>query len=204
MTHKEITEQSRKLLLLTGIKLFGSKGYDATSIAVIETELHQTRGAIAYHYKSKLGLFEATVDKYYLNRVMPTSVPEECRNSLKDFYSKYVSMLEEECLELTNAGVRNVAGTFLNLEIDALRSIPDFRDKCAELNERQVSVVELVVKQAILNREVKADVIPAVIAEMFMNVVIGQTRRSNIEGLLYYTDGMLRQFNSLYRLISNN
>ncbi len=204
MTHKEITEQSRKLLLLTGIKLFGSKGYDATSIADIETELHQTRGAIAYHYKSKLGLFEATVDKYYLNRVMPTSVPEECRNSLKDFYSKYVSMLEEECLELTNAGVRNVAGTFLNLEIDALRSIPDFRDKCAELNERQVSVVELVVKQAILNREVKADVIPAVIAEMFMNVVIGQTRRSNIEGLLYYTDGMLRQFNSLYRLISNN
>lgn len=204
MTHKEITEQSRKLLLLTGIKLFGSKGYDATSIADIETELHQTRGAISYHYKSKLGLFEATVNKYYLNRVMPTSVPEECRNSLKDFYSKYVSMLEDECLELTNAGVRNVAGTFLNLEIDALRSIPDFRNKCTELNERQISVLELVVRRAIQNGEVKADVIPAVIAEMFMNVVIGQTRRSNIEGLLYYTDGMLRQFNSLYRLISNN
>lgn len=203
MTHKEITEQSRKLLLLTGIKLFGSKGYDATSIADIETELHQTRGAISYHYKSKLGLFEATVNKYYFNRVMPTSVPEECRNSLKDFYSKYVSMLEEECLELTNAGVRNVAGTFLNLETDALRSIPDFRDKCAELNERQISVWELVVRRAIQNGEVKADVIPAVIAEMFLNVVIGQTHRSNIEGLLYYTDGMLRQFNSLYRLISN-
>lgn len=203
MTHKEITEQSRKLLLLTGIKLFGSKGYDATSIADIETELHQTRGAISYHYKSKLGLFEATVNKYYLNRVMPTSVPEECRNSLKDFYSKYVSMLEDECLELTNAGLRNVAGTFLNLEIDALRSIPDFRDKCAELNERQISVWELVVRRAIQNGEVKTDVIPAVISEMFLNVVIGQTHRSNIEGLLYYTDGMLRQFNSLYRLISN-
>ena len=77
MTHKEITEQSRKLLLLAGIKLFGSKGYDATSIADIETELHQTRGAITYHYKSKLGMFEATVNKYYLNRVMPSSVSEE-------------------------------------------------------------------------------------------------------------------------------
>lgn len=88
MTHKEITEQSRKLLLLTGIKLFGSKGYDATSIADIETDLHQTRGAITYHYKSKLGMFEATVSKYYLGRVMPTSVPEEYRNSLKDFFIK--------------------------------------------------------------------------------------------------------------------
>lgn len=204
MTHKEITEQSRKLLLLTGIKLFGSKGYDATSIADIETDLHQTRGAITYHYKSKLGMFEATVSKYYLGRVMPTSVPEEYRNSLKDFFIKYVSMLEEECLELTNAGVRNVAGTFLNLEIDALRSIPNFRNKCAELNERQILVLELVIKRPIQRGEIKANVIPAVIAEMFMNVVIGQTQRSNIEGLLYYTDGMLRQFNSIYRLISNN
>lgn len=155
-------------------------------------------------YKSKLGLFEATVSKYYLGRVMPTSVPEEYRNSLKDFFIKYVSMLEEECLELTNAGVRNVAGTFLNLEIDALRSIHDFRNKCAELNERQISVLELVIKRSIQSGEIKASIIPAVIAEMLMNVVIGQTHRSNIEGLLYYTDGMLRQFNSIYRLISSN
>ena len=204
MTHKEITEQSKKLLLLTGVKLFGSKGYDATSITEIEKDLNQTRGAITYHYKSKLGLFEATVSKYYLGRVMPTSVPEEYRNSLKDFYIKYVSMLEEECLELTNAGVRNVAGTFLNLEIDALRSIPDFSVKCGELSEKQLSVLELVIKQSIQSGEIKANVIPAVIAEMFMNVVIGQTYRSNVEGLLYYTDGMLRQFNSIYRLISNN
>ncbi len=56
MTHKEIIEQSKKLLLLTGAKLFGSKGYDATSISVIEKDLNQTRGAIAYHFKSKLGL----------------------------------------------------------------------------------------------------------------------------------------------------
>ena len=203
MTHKEIREQSKKLLLLTGIKLFGSKGYDATSIVDIETDLHQTRGAITYHYKSKLGRFEATVNKYYLGRVMPYTVPEEYRNSLKDFYTKYVSMLEEECLELMNAGVRNVAGTFINLETDALRSIPNFRNKCTELNEKQISVLELVIGRSIHNGEIKSGIIPSVIAEMFMNVVIGQTHRSNIEGFLYYTDGMLRQFNSIYRLISN-
>lgn len=203
MTHKEIREQSQKLLLLAGIKLFGSKGYDATSIADIETELHQTRGAITYHYKTKLGMFEATVNKYYLGRVMPSSVPEEYQNSLKDFYTKYVSMLEEECLELMNAGVRNVAGTFINLETDALRSIPNFRNKCTELNEKQISVLELVIGKSIHNGEIKSGIIPSVIAEMFMNVVIGQTHRSNIEGFMYYTDGMLRQFNSIYRLISN-
>ena len=204
MTHKEIREQSQRLLLLAGIKLFGTKGYDATSIVDIETELHQMRGAITYHYKTKLGMFEATVNKYYLGRVMPSSVPEEYHNSLKDFYTKYVSMLEEECLELMNAGVRNVAGTFINLETDALRSIPNFRIKCTELNEKQLSVLELVIGRSIHNGEIKSGIIPSVIAEMFMNVVIGQTHRSNIEGFLYYTDGMLRQFNSIYRLISNH
>ena len=97
MTHKEIREQSQRLLLLTGIKLFGTKGYDATSIVDIETELNLTRGAITYHYKSKLGMFETTVNKYYLGRVMPSSVPEDFRGNFKDFYLKYVSMLEEEC-----------------------------------------------------------------------------------------------------------
>lgn len=203
MTHKEITEQSKRLLLLTGVKLFGTKGYDATSIAEIEKDLNQTRGAITYHFKSKLGLFEATVNRYYLHRVMPSSVPEEYRGRLKDFYVKYASMLEEECLELMNAGIRNVAGTFLSLETDALRSIPDFREKCIELNHRQASVLELVVGRAVQRGEIKSDIIPSVIADLFMNVVIGQNYRSNIEGSRYYTDGMLRQFNSIYRLISN-
>ena len=203
MTHKEITEQSKRLLLLTGAKLFGSKGYDATSIYVIEKDLNQTRGAIAYHFKSKLGLFEETVNKYYLNRVMFSSVPEEYRGRLKDFYVKYVSMLEEECLEMMNGGIRNVAGTFLSLEADALRNLPDFRNKCTELKHRQASVLELVVGRAIQNGEIKSDIIPSVIADLFMNVVIGKNYRSNVEGSRYYTDGMLHQFNSIYRLISN-
>ena len=57
-----------------------------TSISVSEKDLNQTRGAIAYHFKSKLGLFEETVNKYYLNRVMFSSVPEEeYRGRLKRF-----------------------------------------------------------------------------------------------------------------------
>lgn len=202
MTQKEIREQTQKLLLQTGVKLFGTKGYDATSIVDIEAELNLTRGAIAYYYKSKLGMFEATVNKYYFGRVMPSSVPAEYQSSLKTFYVKYVSMLEEECLALINDGVRNVAGTFLNLETDALRSLPKFREKCVEFNDRQISVLELVIGRSINNGEIKSGIIPSVIAEMFMNLVIGQAYRSNVEGFLYCSDGLLRQFNSIYRLIS--
>ena len=203
MKHKEKTEQSKRHLLLTGIKLFGTNGYDATSVSEIEAELNLTRGAIAYHYKSKLGFFEATVNKYLFERVMPSSVPNEFRNSLKDFILKYITMLEDECVSLMNNGVRNVAGTYLNLETDALRSIPDFRNKCAEQNRCQLAVLEQVIRNAISSREIKDNAIPIVVAEMFLNVVIGQAYRSNVDESWYYTDGMLRQFNNLYRLISN-
>lgn len=80
---------------------------------------------------------------------MPSSVPDEFRNSLKDFILKYITMLEDECVSLMNKGVRNVAGTYINLETDALRNFPDFRNKCAEQNRRQLTVLEQVIRNAI-------------------------------------------------------
>lgn len=204
MTHKEKTEQSRKQLLQTGVRLFGSIGYDATSVNDIEKELQQTRGSLIYHFKTKLGLFEATVNHYYLNRVLPSSVPEEYRVNLNCFITKYVSMLKEEWIALINEGIHNVASTLINLETDALRAIPNFREKCTIQYSRQLDVLEQVIRNGISVGEINKDIIPYVMAETYMDIVRGQTYRANIEGLTCYTDGMMRQFNSLYRLISSN
>ena len=204
MTHKEKTEQSRKQLLQTGVRLFGSIGYDATSVNDIEKELPQTRGSLIYHFKTKLGLFEATVNQYYLNRVLPSSVPEEYRINLNCFITKYVSMLKEEWIALINEGIHNVASTLINLETDALRAIPNFREKCTIQYSRQLDVLEQVIRNGIAVGEIQQDIIPYVMAETYMDIVRGQTYRANIEGLTCYTDGMMRQFNSLYRLISTN
>ena len=204
MTHKEKTEQSRKQLLQTGVRLFGSIGYDATSVNDIEKELPQTRGSLIYHFKTKLGLFEATVNQYYLNRVLPSSVPEEYRVNLNCFITKYVSMLKEEWIALINEGIHNVASTLINLETDALRAIPNFREKCTIQYSRQLDVLEQVIRNGIAVGEIQQDIIPYVMAETYMDIVRGQTYRANIEGLTCYTDGMMRQFNSLYRLISTN
>ena len=204
MTHKEKTEQSRKQLLQTGVRLFGSIGYDATSVNDIEKELQQTRGSLIYHFKTKLGLFEATVNHYYLNRVLPSTVPVEYRANLNRFISKYVSMLEEEWIALINEGIQNVASTLINLETDALRAIPNFREKCTIQYSRQLDVLEQVIRNGIAVGEIQQDIIPYVMAETYMDIVRGQTYRANIEGLTCYTDGMIRQFNSLYRLISTN
>lgn len=202
MTNKEKTDLSKKELLLAGIRIFGTKGYDGTSVSDIENYLNQTRGAIIYHYKTKLGFFEATVNRYYFNRVLPTSVPEDYRNNLKGFIPKYVFMLEEECVSLTNNGIKNLAGSFINLETDAIRSISGFREKCASQNKLQLDVLEEVVRNAIASSEIKSHIMPVMIAEMFMNVVRGQLYRASIEDHSYYTDGLRRQFDSLYRLIS--
>ena len=204
MTHKEKTEQSRKQLLQTGVRLFGSIGYDATSVNDIEKELPQTRGSLIYHFKTKLGLFEATVNQYYLNRVLPSSVPEEYRINLNCFITKYVSMLKEEWIALINEGIHNVASTLINLETDALRAIPNFREKCTFQYSRQLDVLEQVIRNGIAEGEIQPHIIPYVMAETYMDIVRGQTYRANIEGLTCYTDGMIRQFNSLYRLISTN
>lgn len=202
MKNSEKSDKSKNELLQVSLRLFGTKGYDGTSIADIEEELQQTRGALIYHYKSKLKLFEAVIEKYYFSRIMPSSLDKQDRDTLNVLCSTLVLFMENECVKLKNLGIQNIAGVYINLENDALRYIPDFRERCKSLQQRELGVVEQTVRHSMDIGEIRNDVLPSVIAEMFMNVVRGQTYRANILGLDYYTDGMSRQFNGLYHLIS--
>ncbi len=202
MKKKERSEQSKNEILQVCLRLFGSKGYEGTSVVDIEEELHQTRGALIYHFKSKLKLFEAVVNRYYFGRVMPSSLPEDWRDTFSLLKTKLVMSMEEECLRLKYIGINNVSGVYINLENDALRLLPDFREKCVEQYRLEMKVVEQAVRKSMDDGVIKKDVMPSVVAEMFMNVIRGQAYIGNIMGLDYYTDGMARQLNGLNRLIS--
>lgn len=55
-----MSEETRSLILMSAQKLFGSKGYDATSIRDIAKDAHVTKGAIYHYFGSKHELLIAT------------------------------------------------------------------------------------------------------------------------------------------------
>ena len=56
---KEQAEQTRKILLKSALKVFSEKGFSASRLEDIAKEAGVTRGAIYWHFKNKLDIFQA-------------------------------------------------------------------------------------------------------------------------------------------------
>jgi len=61
-TQAERTEATRGRLIATGRRLFGEKGFAATSTEEILSDAEVSRGALYHHFSSKTDLFRATFE----------------------------------------------------------------------------------------------------------------------------------------------
>lgn len=59
---KENSAQTQAALLAAGRKLFGVRGFEATSVGDLCTEAGVTTGALYHHYRDKTGLFAAVAE----------------------------------------------------------------------------------------------------------------------------------------------
>lgn len=202
MTQKERTENAKNAIMLAGLKHFGQKGFAGTTIAALEEETGFTRGSFFTHYKNMYDIFVATVNRYYFSRVTACSVPDEFRKTLKGFYTKLISMLENECIEMLGKGVRHLAKAYMMIEREALQNIPDFKNRCEEVMFEQSKVWESVVSNAVQSGEISNKNNISEIAYLFMGSLTGHIVDSSIRGNVCYTDGLAYQLNNLYGMLA--
>lgn len=202
MTQKERTERAKSAIMLAGLKLFGLKGFAGTSVASLEEETGFTRGSFFTHYKNMSDIFVATVNRYYFTRITACSVPEEFRETLKGFYTKLISMLEDECIEMLGKGIKHLAKAYMIIEREALQNIPDFKNRCEEAILEQSKIWESVVSNAVQSGEISDRVNARVIAHLFMCTLTGHIIDSSIKGNICYTDGLAYQLNNLYGMLA--
>lgn len=72
---KEDAEQTRENILNAAIGLFADKGVTATTLEDIAAAAHVTRGAIYWHFKNKLEIFDALHER--LHRPLVTMIMED-------------------------------------------------------------------------------------------------------------------------------
>ena len=88
---KENTEISKLRILLAAEEEFCQRGYVAANMDAIANTAGLTKGAIFWHYKSKAGLFNATIQRAIdrINKInkeaFSSSLPimEKCRKMIK-------------------------------------------------------------------------------------------------------------------------
>lgn len=63
---KEEAEKTRQALLASAFKVFSTKGYAKTTLQDIAEDSGVTRGAVYWHFKNKIDLFEKLLDYAFL------------------------------------------------------------------------------------------------------------------------------------------
>lgn len=109
---KEESEQTRNAILDAAAITFSAKGFSRATLEEIATAAHVTRGAIYWHFKNKVEIFDALHDR--LHGLFVSFVAEDMTHE----HPEPLVQLEELCVKLlvdleTNSRKRQALALFL-------------------------------------------------------------------------------------------
>lgn len=97
---KKDAVQTRQAILEAALKTFGKKGYTGSSLEAVAKEAGMTRGAIYWHFKNKLELLSAVIQKcrrkseIRLNRILDS--PQSPLNKVRHLICEFFLIVSEE------------------------------------------------------------------------------------------------------------
>jgi AcrR family transcriptional regulator len=161
----------------------------------IVQETGLSKGAFYHYFDSKEKVFEEVV-KYFFENQMINDYQSYPNNSLKDFYTAYISQFQQN---IQNDGETNP----IVLMIDAIKRLPNVRDLHNKLSSDELLFWKSAVKNAKMNGEITTNLPNIAVARMFIAIGDGILLRctlepNNTEELI---KEMKKTFNHLYSLI---
>ncbi|WP_225000052.1 TetR/AcrR family transcriptional regulator [Cesiribacter sp. SM1] len=161
-------EETRNRLLQAGLSVFLERGFDRTSLEEIAQRVDMTRGAVYWHFKDKLALFEELVEK----RLKPTQ--EQLEKLLKDEeippLQKITSFLKQALHLLAEDEEYRLSQQLLNKSCNAL---PELVSHYSLWQEKYLLALEQLYWQAQADRAVMAHISPRYLATYTLSVVNG-------------------------------
>lgn len=173
---------SREYILKRAFDVFISKGYDSTSISILQQELNMSRGAMYRYFKNKEDLFFAVIDRYFFRLYS---------KALKDLDNEYSALeLIEEIHRRNKISVRLLYRTgltravFLNytaLIIQAAKYYPNFLAKFKEIQLGFIRTWKKALIKSIERGEIKSDIDINIMSHLFNSISIRES--SEVENM---------------------
>lgn len=170
---------SREYILRRAFDVFMTKGYDSTSISVLQEELGMSRGAMYRYFKNKEELFVSVIDEYLFKLFERLSQQLDEDITLSQLI-KLVNRRQRLIVSvLTRAGVTQTI--FLNytaLMIQAAKYYPDFVTHFKRINQRLINNWKIALANSVKIGEIRSDVNINILSILFNNAC---TRESSEE-----------------------
>lgn len=173
---------SREYILKRAFDVFMTKGYDSTSISVLQTEIGMSRGAMYRYFENKDDLFKAVIDEYFFksfNKILLTIDKELTTLELIELVSKKQRILFRA---FAKAGVTHTF--FLNytaLMIQAAKHYPNFVYRYRIIYNKLLDSWRKSLIRSIELGEVRKDVNIEIMSILFNNVSVKESSERNEE-----------------------
>jgi len=193
-------EDSRNRILQTALKLFLEKSYKAVTFQELVQKTGFSKGAFFYYFKNKQEIFEAVIDMY-IDQSATVDFTKLSQTSLRDFLDAYFP----EARRIRSrffAQELTFAANHYSLMFEALRIIPDLKNKINRHEDKALAAWTSIITAARKNKEIKTVISDKQLARLFIDaghgVVINLIMTDNTTAI---EKEALAAWNNLYLLI---
>ena len=162
---------SREFILRRAFDVFMNKGYDSTSITVLQRELNMSRGAMYRYFKNKEDLFIAVIDEYFFrvyNRILQNLDNDLTLPELLDKLHRRNKLV---ATVFTRAGITHTV--FLNytaLIIQAAKHYPNFLVHFQEINKKMLTLWKDALTKSLEMKQIQDNIDIDIMAVIFNNI----------------------------------
>ena len=196
----------KEYILEKAFDVFMDKGYDSTSITVLQKELGMSRGAMYRYFKGKDELFKEVVDKYVIGliaRFHPQIAEDMTLVELIEYLYNYQKRV------FVYLDKQNIETRFLNftaLIIQAAKHYPGFIETIKTEKIKSLETWKTAINNSLAKGEIRDDVDVNILAGIFST---GSTDPEIIENefekkFLYRAKSWKRGMEYLYSLIKTD
>lgn len=159
---KENAETTRIAILDEAVRLFAEKGVAETSLEEIARAAKVTRGAIYWHFKNKMEIFDVLHEQLY------TPLSDMILCDMKIDHPYPLQQMRDLCIELMLDVARNkqkqYAIRLFLIKMDYSGELQKYRQAHRERKHANVNLFRRYFEKAIANKQLSADHDPAVLA----------------------------------------
>jgi AcrR family transcriptional regulator len=155
-------------------RLFLSKPYDKVTYTDLEKATGFSRGAILYHFRTKLSLLERVTDKYlFHDDAIFDFYNEAIGMSFLSFIHIYCDWVENEKRKIRKLSVCNYNLSMVNITMQAFYFNPGMKDRAARFGAKEKEAWRNILKKGVGTGELREDTDVLLIAGIIQGLYYG-------------------------------
>ena len=167
---------SKDTILRNAFDVFMERGYENTSISVLQKELNMSRGALYCYFKNKEDLFCSVIDQYFFRMYNKIS-QHKSENMTVPELIEYVYRRQRLTIYLFGKEdfTHDVFLNYTDLLIQAAKHYPGFIQKYKVLRGLFMNKWKIALENSLKRDEIKADTNISMICRLFNSVFSRET-----------------------------